>query len=109
MEVTARINRKKRTLVIEMPLQKPAPSRSSGKTLVVATTHGCKTTEARHSRRPIVVTANAFVYLGPQQKAATRKTRQRSRSGRLKVDVQPLPDGGQPSYANRPGKDVFAD
>jgi hypothetical protein len=71
MEVKARINSQRKTLVIEIPLQKATPSKHSGKTLVVATTHGCKTTEARHSGRQIVVTANAFVY--PKVAAKTRE------------------------------------
>jgi hypothetical protein len=61
-QITAKINRQKRTITITMPLQKAMPSKSSGKTLVVASTHGCVTTKARHSSRPIVITANAFVY-----------------------------------------------
>ena len=66
MEMSARINRQKKTLVIEIPLQKATPSKLSGKTLVVATSHGCKTTNIRHAGRPIVVTANAFVYPTPK-------------------------------------------
>lgn len=62
MEVTARINRQRKTLIIEIPYQRAAPS-SSGKTIVVATTHGCKTTKVRDSLgRPVVVIASAFVY-----------------------------------------------
>ena len=45
MEVRAKINRQRKMLIIEVPLQKAAPSKHSGKTLVVATTHGCKTTK----------------------------------------------------------------
>ncbi len=73
MEVTARINREKRTLVVEIPLQKATPSKNSGKTLVIATTRGCKTTETRYSRRPIVVTANAFIYPTQRAQHATRE------------------------------------
>jgi hypothetical protein len=62
MEVTARINRKKKTLIIEIPYQRPTPS-GSGKTLVVATTNGCKTTKVTDSLgRSVVVVASAFVY-----------------------------------------------
>jgi len=62
MEVTARINRKKRTLIIEIPYHRATVS-ASGKTIVVATTNGCKTTRVRDSLgRPVVVVANAFVY-----------------------------------------------
>jgi hypothetical protein len=51
-----------KTLIIRLPLQKPVPSKASGKTLVIASTHGVVTTAARHRGRPIVVVANAFVY-----------------------------------------------
>jgi hypothetical protein len=61
MEVTARINRQRKTLVVEIPLRRATPS-ASGKTLVVATTQGCKTTNVRHRGRPVVVVASAFVY-----------------------------------------------
>ena len=80
MPVTVQIDRSKRTLTITMPLQKATPSRSSGKTLVVATTHGCQTTEARHSGRPIVLTANAFIYAASQTKKKKRKVAPPSRS-----------------------------
>jgi len=61
MEVTARINRPRKTLIIEVPYQQAVPS-GSGKTLVVATTNGCNTTNVRHRGRPVVVVASAFVY-----------------------------------------------
>jgi hypothetical protein len=61
MEVTARINRQRKTLIIEIPYQRAVLS-GSGKTLVVATTNGCKTTNVRHAGRPVVVIASAFVY-----------------------------------------------
>jgi hypothetical protein len=48
-------------LKIELPLEKPKPSKS-GKTMVVASTHGVKTTEVRYKGRKIVVVANAFIY-----------------------------------------------
>ena len=61
MEVTARINRQRKTLIIEIPYQRAAPS-SSGKTIVVATTHGGKATNVHHRGRPVIVIASAFVY-----------------------------------------------
>ena len=62
MEVTARINRQRKTLIIEIPYQRAVPS-ASGKTIVVATTKGCKTTTLQDSLgRPVVVNATAFVY-----------------------------------------------
>jgi hypothetical protein len=60
------------TLIIKLQLQTPVRS-TSGKTLVVATTHGTITTGARYAKKPIVVTANAFVY--PYKKERSRRAR----------------------------------
>jgi hypothetical protein len=65
MDIVARVNRQKKTLVIEIPYQRATPS-GSGKTLVVATTHGGKATNVRHKGRPVIVIASAFVY--PEKK-----------------------------------------
>jgi hypothetical protein len=67
MLVTVEVDRKRKILTIQMPLEKAHPSKSSGKTLVIASTHGCKTSDALYSGRPIVVTANAFVYTRPSK------------------------------------------
>lgn len=48
-------------LKIELPLEKPRLSKS-GKTMLVATTHGVKTTEIRCKGRRIAVVASAFFY-----------------------------------------------
>jgi hypothetical protein len=51
-------------LVIEVPLLPvPAPS-ASGKTLVVASTHGNKVTEARVQGKNVVVGVNAYIPKG---------------------------------------------
>ncbi len=51
-------------LVIKVPLN-PTPVRSaSGKTLVVASTHGNKQTEVEVDGRPVIVGLNAYVYAG---------------------------------------------
>ncbi len=48
-------------LVIEIPLNAvPVPS-TSGKTLVVASTHGNKVTAAQINGRPVVVGLNAYI------------------------------------------------
>jgi hypothetical protein len=49
------------TLIIKLPLQKPVPS-STGKTLVIASTHGTVQTEALHVGKKVSVNVNAFVY-----------------------------------------------
>lgn len=50
----------KNELVIRLPLQAPAPS-SSGKTLVVASSHGNKATAAIIDGKPIVIGVNAYI------------------------------------------------
>ena len=48
-------------LVIRLPLNKdPVPS-ASGKTLVVATSHGNQKTEAVVSGQPVIVGVNAYI------------------------------------------------
>lgn len=47
-------------LVIRVPMQEPRPS-ASGKTLVVATTSGNKTTEATINGKPITIGLNAYI------------------------------------------------
>ena len=51
-------------LVIRVPLNsKPTPS-ASGKTLVVATSHGNKQTEIEVQRKPVFVGVNAYIHHG---------------------------------------------
>ena len=48
-------------LVIRLPLHRsPVPS-SSGKTLVIASSHGNRTTEAIVNGQPVIVGVNAYV------------------------------------------------
>jgi hypothetical protein len=47
-------------LVITIPMQTPTPS-ASGKTLVVATTSGNKTTEVEVQGKPVIVGLNAYI------------------------------------------------
>ncbi|MDH6504897.1 hypothetical protein [Polynucleobacter sphagniphilus] len=47
-------------LFIEMDLQEPTPS-SSGKTLVMATSHGNQTTTAMYEGQPIIIGLNAYI------------------------------------------------
>ncbi len=47
-------------LVITIELQKPTPS-ASGKTLVVATTHGNMVTDCVIEGKPVVVGLNAYI------------------------------------------------
>ena len=47
-------------LIITIPMQKPTPS-ASGKTLVVASSHGNQPTSASVDGKPVVVGLNAYI------------------------------------------------
>jgi hypothetical protein len=81
MSVSVKLDAKKKILTIKMPLEKARRS-ASGKTLVVASTHGCKTGEALHSGRPVVVTANAFIFQEQRSKSSDRESGKRPKVGR---------------------------
>ena len=66
--MSLRVRQKGNVLRIEMPLEKPKPSKS-GKTMLVASSHGVKTTEVICEGKKIVVVANAFIYLKEKQGA----------------------------------------
>ena len=58
MATTAEIKGKQ--LVITMDLQEPSPS-ASGKTLVVASTHGNQATAAVINGQPVILGVNAYI------------------------------------------------
>ena len=47
-------------LILEIDLEKPTPS-ASGKTLVVASTHGNMVTDAEVEGKPLIVGLNAYI------------------------------------------------
>jgi len=47
-------------LLVEIDLQEPTPS-ASGKTLVVASSHGNQTTTAMYEGQPITIGLNAYI------------------------------------------------
>lgn len=51
-----------KTLVIEIPVQDPTPS-STGKSLVIASTHGNAVTNLVLDSKPVVVGLNAYLKL----------------------------------------------
>jgi hypothetical protein len=48
-------------LVIRLPVNKPPVLSSTGKTLVIASTHGNQRTEALVEGQPVVVGVNAYI------------------------------------------------
>jgi hypothetical protein len=63
-------------LIIEVPLQEPEMS-STGKTRVVASSHGVQRLAVQVDGKNVYVTANAFVYPVDQRKSGKRKTKLR--------------------------------
>ena len=56
----AKIDEDAKTLTIVMDLQEPTPS-ASGKTLVVATTHGNQPTDVMVNGKPVTIGVNAYI------------------------------------------------
>lgn len=57
---SAKIDEAAKTLTLVLDLQKPTPS-ATGKTLVVATTHGNQPTDVMIDGQPLIVGVNAYV------------------------------------------------
>lgn len=55
------IDEKTKELVIRIPLLAEPTKSSSGKTLVVATTHGNVVTEVKVNDKPVVIGLNAYI------------------------------------------------
>ncbi len=68
--MAVKVARENNKLKIELPLEPAVPSKS-GKTLLVASTHGVITTEVRYKGKPIVLVLNAFIYPSDQRRRAS--------------------------------------
>ena len=64
-----------KNLIIELPLQTPRPS-TSGKSMVVASSHGVRQSAVKVDGQTVYVAASAFCY--PVDREKTRKSRVRS-------------------------------
>ena len=56
----AKIDEAAKTLTLVLDLEDPTPS-ASGKTLVVATTHGNQPTDVTVNGKPVIVGVNAYI------------------------------------------------
>lgn len=79
-------------LMITIPRRSPRPS-ASGKTIVLGTTRGVKTGEAKYKGQPVCVVASAFIY--PKQgnlhkfRLITAKDKgEQHRRNQVKTDVE---------------------
>ena len=57
---SAKIDKNAKTLTLVLDLQEPTPS-ATGKTLVVATTHGNQPTDEMVDGQPLIVGVNAYI------------------------------------------------
>ena len=60
MLLEAKIDEEAKTLTLVLDLQDPTPS-TSGKSLVVSTTHGNQPTDATVDGKPLIVGVNAYI------------------------------------------------
>jgi len=56
------IDRENKTVTIVMPREKARPSKSTGKTRVIATTGGLRSSAESYARQPVFFTANVFFF-----------------------------------------------
>ncbi len=84
-KTSIRVDRRNKTVTIVMRLEKPRPSRSTGKTLVIATTGGLKTSEESYARQPVCFTANVFFF--PKNASETKEHSATSKKSPLSVST----------------------
>ena len=59
---TLTIDRKNKTITIVMALEPARPSKATGKTMVIGSTKGLRTSAEQYAKRPVLFTANVFFY-----------------------------------------------
>jgi hypothetical protein len=64
---------RKRKLIIALPLEDPKPS-ASGKSMVVASSHGVRRTRLKLNGKSICIVANAWVRIDEEQKQGRKMT-----------------------------------
>jgi hypothetical protein len=95
MSISIQLDKAKKMVIIKLPLEKLRAS-STGKTELLASSHGCQSGEARYRGRLVTVTANAFIFRGDQSKSSGEKSKLKSKNGRkgglLHHPIDPEPD-----------------
>jgi hypothetical protein len=56
------IDRKLKTVTLVLSLETARPSKATGKTMLIASTRGLRTSNEQYARRPVLFTANVFFY-----------------------------------------------
>ena len=81
MSISIQLDKAKKMVIIKLPLEKLRPS-ASGKTELLASSHGCQSGEARYRGRLVTVAANAFIFRSDQSKSSGEKSKLKSKTGR---------------------------
>ena len=79
MSISIQLDKAKKLLVIKMPVEKLRLS-ASGKSELVASSHGLQSGEALFRGKPIMVVANAFIFADRPSKSIGDKSK--SKTGR---------------------------
>jgi len=74
------IDRQNKTITIVMALAAARPSKSTGKTMVIGSTKGLRTSAEQFARRPVCFTANVFFYSADRPKLKKQRADRRSKS-----------------------------
>ena len=92
MSISIQLDKAKKMVIIKLPLEKLRPS-ASGKTELLASSHGCQSGEARYRGRLVTVTANAFIFADRPSKSIGDKSKSKTgRKGELlhhPIDQEP--------------------
>jgi hypothetical protein len=67
------IDRKNKTITIVMALEPARPSKATGKTMVIGSTKGLRTSAEQFARRPVCFTANVIYFQGQASKFGRRR------------------------------------
>ena len=81
MSMSIQLDKAKKMVIIKLPLEKLRPS-STGKTELLASSHGCQSGAARYRGRVITATANVFIFRGDQSKSSGEKSKLKLKTGR---------------------------
>jgi hypothetical protein len=68
---TITIDRQNKVVTVTMPLETARPSKATGKTMVIASTRGLRTSAETYARRPVWFTANVVFYPANRVSAET--------------------------------------
>ena len=93
MPISIKLDEKKGMLTISMPIEEQLRPSTSGKTLVVASTHGLKRAGCRYSGRPVFAVGSAFIY--PKEKLLRKAFGTKKDNGQSQLGRSPTRAGGE--------------